>query len=424
MHRQNFHITSGSARSCQEASGGYAHCQPRDGINDEQSDMALTRPDYLTTSGLALSALALSTMQDSAHAAPPPRHARLNLNENPFGPSQRALAAIREQSGELCRYVDDEADVLTPAIVAREGVSADQIVLGEILEALGRHLAADGPAGGEFIYTEPGYAALVNAVKPAGGIVVGVPLDERLQNDLAAIAAKLTPQTRAIYLVNPHNPTGTVNDAVAFTSFVRDMSKRTTVIVDEAHLEFEPDFEQRTVAGLTRAGENVIVFRTFGKIYGLAGLAVGYAITPKPLAASLKRAGIGVAATLTRPALTAAAASLQDQDYVVATRAKVTAEREKWHQLFAKLKLRHTDARGNFVFFETAGPTMRSQPLFSRRASISVEGIRLSTGGLAFRSACPRKTPWRGPPSRSYWAERFVGLRDGSADGLIIDRRL
>jgi histidinol-phosphate aminotransferase len=318
--------------------------------------MALTRRDYLTTSGLALGALALSATPGHADNVPRPARARLSLNENPFGPSQRAIAAIRDISGELCRYADDEADVLTPAIVAREGISADQIVLGEILEALGLHLAKDGPAGGEFIYSEPGYTALVNAVRPAGGVVVGVPLDGKLQNDLAAIAAKVSPKTRAIYLVNPHNPSGTVSDAAPFIAFVREMSKRTTVIVDEAYLEFEPDFAQRTVAGLTGAGENVIVFRTFGKLYGLAGLEVGYAIAPTPLAASLKQIGIGTPATITRPALVAAAASLRDDDYVAATRAKVTAEREKWHQLCDRLKLRHTNARGNFVFFEAGRP--------------------------------------------------------------------
>ena len=191
---------------------------------------------------------------------------------------------------------------------------------------------------------------------PGGGGVVGVPLDPNLHNDLPAIAAKVNPRTRAIYLVNPHNPTGTVSDAATFAAFVREMSRRTLVIVDEAYLEFEPDFDARTVVGLTRTGENVVVFRTFGKMYGLAGLAVGYALAPKPLAASLKRAGIGTPETLTRPALAAAAASLRDEYYVATTRAKVVAEREKWNRLFDTLKLRHSDSRGNFVFFETGRP--------------------------------------------------------------------
>jgi histidinol-phosphate aminotransferase len=324
----------------------------------------LSRRTYLATSGLAVGALALSAGAQDLQAAgladakgiSRPRRVRLSFNENPFGPSPSALAAIRDELGELCRYVDGPDDVLTRAIVAREVVSADQIVLGEILEALGFRLATDGPGGAEFIYSTPGYTALVDAVEPGGGVVIGVPLNQKFENDLDAIAAKTNARTRAIYLVNPHNPTGTVTDSATFLDFVREMSKRTTVIVDEAYLEFEPDFAQRTAAGLTRAGENVVVFRTFGKMYGLAGLAMGYAIAPKAIAASMKRAGIGGPGTLDRLALVAAAASLQDDDYVQSTRAKVTAEREKWNELFVTLKLRHSDSIANFVFFETGRP--------------------------------------------------------------------
>jgi histidinol-phosphate aminotransferase len=350
--------------------------------------MLFTRRDYLAN-GFALGGLVFSpTLGSTQDSVARSVHARLSLNENPYGPSEHALAAIRDQFRELCRYVDDEADVLTPAIVAREKVSADQIALGEILEALGHHLASNGPAGGEFIYSEPGYAALVNAAGLRGGVVVGVPLNSDLQNDLAAIAAKVNDRTRAIYLVNPHNPSGTVSDAAEFMAFVHEMAKRTLVIVDEAYLEFEPDFDQRTVVGLARAGANVAVFRTLGKIYGLAGLSVGYAVVPKLLATSLRRAGIGTPETLTRPALAAGAASLKDEDYVTTTRAKVVAERDKWNQLFDRLKLRHTDSRGNFVFFEM--PQLHSEIA----AALLAKGIVVS----------------RAFPPLDHWVRISIGL--------------
>ncbi len=356
----------------------------------------LTRRDWLTTSSIALSGLAIPAASGDAESTMHPLRARLSLNENPFGPSRFALAAIRRELGEICRYVDEGAEILTQAIVAREGVSADQIVLGEILEALGLHLAMDGPSGGEFIYSEPGYTALVDAVAPGGGVVVGVPLDHQLQNDLPAIAAKVNARTRAIYLVNPHNPTGTVSDAALFPALVREMSKRATVIVDEAYLEFEPDFVQRTVVGLTRAGENVVVFRTFAKIYGLAGISLGYAIAPKALAASLKRAGIGAPEKLDRLALAASAGSLRDKDYVATIRAKVIAEREKWNQLFGALKLRHSDSRGNFVFFETGRPhqeiaaTLRARGIDIGRAFPPLEQWTRISIGLPRENAMAR----------------------------------
>jgi histidinol-phosphate aminotransferase len=320
----------------------------------------MTRREWLTAGGVALSGFALSAINPAAanatHGFAGAVRARLSLNENPFGPSPFALQAIEEQLADIARYTGDGADTLRQAITLREGVTADQIVLGEILEALGLHLAMNGAAGGEFIYSEPGYTALVDAVMPGGGVVISVPLDPQLRNDLTAIGSKVNARTRAIYLVNPHNPTGTVSEAAAFKAFVRESSRSATVIVDEAYLEFEPDFAQRTVADLTLAGENVVVFRTFAKIYGLAGLAIGYALAPKGLAASLTRNGIGNPHTLDRLAVAAAAGSLRDTGYVARIRTKVVAEREEWNRLFERLNLRHADSRGNFVFFETGRP--------------------------------------------------------------------
>lgn len=355
--------------------------------------MALTRREWLITSGIALSRLAVPISPAEAKAIAQSQPVRLSLNENPFGPSPLAVAAIQGQLGEICRYPDKGIASLTQAIVVRENVSADQIVLGEILGALGLHLAMSGPASGEFVYSEPGYTALVDAVAPAGGVTIGVPLDEHLENDLSAIAAKVGPRTRAIYLVNPHNPTGTVSDSRAFTAFVQEMSERTTVIVDEAYLEFEPDFAQRTVAALTRAGRNVVVFRTFGKIYGLAGLSIGYAIAPVGLAARLKRAGIGGPATLDRLALAAAAASLRDMHYVPMMRAKVIAERDKWNSLFDSLQFRHSDSRGNFVFVETGRPHREIA------AAMHEKGIDI---GRAF-------------PPLDHWARISIGLPSENA---------
>ena len=350
--------------------------------------MVMSRRDYLTASGLALSGLALSATLGNAEDAMQPLSARLSLNENPFGPSRLALAAVQSEFGNLFRYVDKQADVLTSAIVAHESISSDQIVLGEVLEALGFHLAKGGPSGGEFIYSEPGYTALVDAAAPGGGVAVSVPLDQNLQNDLTAIAAKVNARTRAIYLINPHNPSGTVSDATKFAAFVSELSERVVVIVDEAYLEFEPDFNERTVVGLTRAGKNVVVFRTFDKIYGLAGLSMGYAVAPKALVASLKRAGIGSPEPLGRLTLAASAGSLRDRDYVETVRSKVIAERKKWHRLFDTLKLRYSDSRGNFVFFET------SRPQLEIAGALRAKGIEI---GRAF-------------PPLDHWTRISIGL--------------
>jgi histidinol-phosphate aminotransferase len=304
-------------------------------------------------SGLDLSSLGTVMAASDLATAPAAGLTRLSLNENPLGPSALAVEAIQNALSEIARYVGDDAHALERQIADREDVSPDQIILGEILDSLGLQLALDGGAGGEFIYSEPGYTALVDAVAPGGGVVVGVPLNAHLENDLAAIAARVTARTRAIYLVNPHNPTGTASESVPFKAFLREMAKRTIVIVDEAYLEFEPDFAHQTAVELTRGGANLVVFRTFGKIYGLAGMPMGYAVAPKGIADSLKRNGLGAAHSLNRLALTAAAASLRDPGYVDSTRLKVIEERQKWHTLLDAIGHRRSDSRANFVFFET-----------------------------------------------------------------------
>jgi histidinol-phosphate aminotransferase len=315
----------------------------------------ITRRECLAMSSVALGGLPLLPAPASTKSLPSSSIVRLSLNENPLGPAKMAKDEMRREMEQICRYPDRVA-TLTKAIAARELVSDEQIILGEVLAPLGLQLALTGPIGSEFIYSAPGYTALVDAVAPGGGQVIAVPLNDRLENDLLAICASVNSRTRAVYLVNPHNPSGTVSERETFLELVRDLSSRTTVIVDEAYLEFEPDFEQRSAVRLSRAGDNVIVIRTFSKIYGLAGIAMDYAVAPKDHAATLKRAGLGATAALDRFAIAAALGSLQDAGYIPAMRAQVAAERDKWHRLFDSLNVRHSDARGNFVFFESGRP--------------------------------------------------------------------
>jgi histidinol-phosphate aminotransferase len=196
----------------------------------------------------------------------------------------------------------------------------------------------------------------VGAVAPGGGKVVAVPLNEQQEDDLPALAAAVNAKTRAVYLVSPHNPSGTVSEMVALDAFIRDVSPRTLVLVDEAYLDYLNDYAERTAARFIRQGANVVVFRTFGKMYGLAGLSMGYAIVPKPLAASLAANGLGSPFEINRLAVAAASASLGDTQYVAALRELTAREREKWFQLFERLKLRYARSRGAFVFFETGRP--------------------------------------------------------------------
>lgn len=304
----------------------------------------------------AAAALAASATACATAPAATPSLGRLSLNENSFGPSPRVIEAIERNLGNLERYVDaEEVERLVAQIAALERVSAEQVVLGEILEPLGLQLAAARPGGGEFVYSAPGYTALIDASAALGGRGRPVPLNTALENDLPALSAAITENTLAVSLVNPHNPSGTVNESIAFDGFVRDAARRTLVVVDEAYLEYDA-FETRSAIRFARAGENVLVFRTLAKIYGLAGISIGYAVAPAALAARLRAAGLGSPHSINRLSLVAAEAALADQAYVTRIAQRVRANRDAVHQALDALGLRHTDSRANFVFFESPRP--------------------------------------------------------------------
>jgi histidinol-phosphate aminotransferase len=312
----------------------------------------------LRTSGWALAAgiLPVSTVARST-----PRSqgdlVHLNLNENAFGPSPRVAPAIEREIARLSRYGDSKAaEELTEQIAAYEHVDTDQIVLGEILGALGLYLGSEGGPGGEFVYSTPGYLALIDSASHVGGVGVPVPLNANYENDLPGLKAKLNVRTRAVYLINPHNPSGTVSDDKAFKDFLRDASGQAPVIVDEAYLEFTPDFRSRSAVSLVRDGANVLVFRTFDKIHGLAGLPIGYTLAPNKLAAALRAQGLGDAESLGRLNMTAASAALSDTAHTDRVRVAVASEREKWVSLLEDLHLSHTRSATNFVFFDVGRP--------------------------------------------------------------------
>ena len=330
-------------------------------MSARMKDRSFTRRDLLATSGLAMAGLALQPNTQASAAADASAgvtiRARLSLNENPFGPSPLAVQAIKDHASSVYHYTDESsASSLAREIAAVEKVPVEQILLGELLEPLGMQLSVDGIAGGEFIYSAPGYMALVDAASQLGGVAKPVPLDARLQNDLPKIAAAVNSHTRAVFVVNPHNPTGTVSDTKTFHQFLTDVSRRTLVIVDEAYLDFMDDFEARTAVTHTRSGEDVIVFRTFGKLYGLAGLQIGYAVAPIKRAQQLRKRGLGFFRSLSSLGVVAATASLRDENFAASTRAKVSAERREWHTMLDQFKVRRADSQGNFVFFETNRP--------------------------------------------------------------------
>lgn len=303
-------------------------------------------------------------------AAAAPGRLFLSQNENAFGPSPRVAPAIQRVARGIERYVTPaEVDALSRQIAALEGVSPDLIVLGEVLEPLGLFLARSRPGGGDVVYSAPGYTALIDASAPLGGRGVPIPLNRDLQNDLPALARAMGPRTLALSLVNPHIPSGTVNDRAVFDRFIIDASRKALVVVDEAYLEYD-DLPGRSAIRHLRAGHNVLVFRTMAKAYGLAGLSFGYAVAPAALARDLRASGIGAPHAQSRLALAATAAALGDQAYITRIAGAVARERARYHALIDERGWPRTDSRANFVFF-------RPPDAAGLRRALDTEGITI-----------------------------------------------
>lgn len=279
---------------------------------------------------------------------------QLLYNENTMGPSPRALEAMSREVARVHRYPFDKTPELIAQIARKEGVSPDHIVLGagsgEVLEAFGVCL---GRSGGEVIRAVPGYTQMTGAFDRVGGRTVEVPLNDRLEHDLDAMAAKIGPETKAIYVCNPNNPTGTIVAPARLRAFAVEAAKHATVFIDEAYLECSDDFSANTMVGLVREGHNVVVTRTFSKIYGLAGQRIGYGIMPPELAKSIRKFTTGSPNLL---GVVAAQASLDDTGYVEPMRRRIKAERDALCALLKEHGRRYAEPQANFVFCHTGMP--------------------------------------------------------------------
>ncbi len=326
----------------------------------------ISRRQWLISSGASLAGLALSSrlinfeaqaqMTPERLAAVAPVKARLSLNENPFGPSPAALAAMLANlsAGKACRYPYGEVNELIDLIAKKEGVAPENIVLsvgsGEILETVG---GLFGRMKGEAIYASPGYLQLPRAVTANGGKVIPVPVNAQQEHDLDAMAAQVVGASSVVYIANPNNPTGTVVNTAALAAFVKEVSKKAFVLLDEAYLDIADNYAGRTLVGLVNEERNLLVARTFSKIHGLAGMRIGYGVTSRKFAAQLRNSALG---TLTSPSIAGAVASLQDTGFVAASRAKIVAEKEKLLALLRELGRPYAESQTNFVFFRTGRP--------------------------------------------------------------------
>jgi histidinol-phosphate aminotransferase len=277
---------------------------------------------------------------------------KLASNENPLGPSPKALAAIQAELSELTRYPDGNGFVLKQRLAQRYSVGVHQVTLGngsnDILELVARAYLAPGLNA---VFSEHAFAVYPIATQAVGAEGRAVAA-KNWGHDLDAMADAIDENTRVVFVANPNNPTGTWFDAAALGTFLARVPAHVLVVLDEAYIEYAEGQELPDGLAYLADYPNLLVSRTFSKAYGLAALRVGYAISSPVIADVLNR--VRQPFNVNGLALAAACAALDDVDYLAASRRVNDAGMAQLEHGFRQLGLEWIPSRGNFIAVDFA----------------------------------------------------------------------
>ncbi|KAA1173792.1 histidinol-phosphate transaminase [Marinobacter salinexigens] len=281
---------------------------------------------------------------------------KLASNENPLGPSEKALAAAREALSELCLYPDGNGFDLKQALAKRFGVDMSQITLGngsnDLLEVVARCFVS---SDSEVIFSQYAFAVYPIVTQAIGAKGISVPAKD-WGHDLDAMAEAVTDRTRLIFVANPNNPTGTVHGQEAIQSFLDRIPASVIVVLDEAYCEFFEGEDAPDGLKLLSRYPNLIVCRTFSKAWGLAALRVGYSFSSPEIADILNR--VRQPFNVDSIALAAATAVLDDEDYLQRSREVNAKGLRQLEQAFERMGLPFIPSVGNFIAVDVGDQAM------------------------------------------------------------------
>jgi histidinol-phosphate aminotransferase len=331
---------------------------------------------------------------------PAPGLALLSRNENPYGPAPSALKMIEAAARKGAYYTNEEATkTLAGMIAERHGVSPEQIVIttgsGEALSALALIYGPKGPIVAPRLFwdTTALYAAKLGLAE-----ITRIPLTEDMNMDLPAMETAITAETGMVQLCNPNNPTGIAIPGAVIRAAASRMAAKTTVVVDEAYIELVDDEAAMTCIPLIKEGKDVIVTRTFSKIYGMAGIRVGYTISSAETAAKIRYTQMSWTPCTS---IAAAIGCYNDEAFIAGSKSKIVEAREMITATLDTLGLPYLKSQTNFVYFQSGLPANDLQKAFAAE-QISIRGqymdytpwSRVSTGKLEdverFCKALPR----------------------------------
>ncbi|MFA5928025.1 MAG: histidinol-phosphate transaminase [Candidatus Margulisiibacteriota bacterium] len=276
---------------------------------------------------------------------------KLASNENPLGPSPAAKKAVNRALGELAVYPDKECAVLKEKIAKQLGLSKENVAVGNGSDDLLFMIAAAYlEAGDEVVISKTTFSGYEFNSRLFGAEPVFVEL-KNWNYDLEAIWKAVTPKTKIVFLCNPNNPTGTIFYQNELDDFLAKLPASVMLVIDEAYCEYAThDHFPKSLKYLEQSFENVIILRTFSKIYGLAGLRVGYALAKMPVIASLNK--VRQPFSVNRLAQIAASAAVNDSVFLKRSRKNNEQGKKYLYQELDKLKLSFVITEANFIFID------------------------------------------------------------------------
>lgn len=320
--------------------------------------MLSSRRNWLKTTGLGLAGIGLAYFEASAATSQNSFNKilnsnslfiNLNSNENPYGLSPSAKAVMLEHINNSNRYNWDITLELVEMLAKKNKVSNDNIILGagstEILDLVAKFSAF---SKGSFVVPNPSYTSWAEIARKLGMQKIAVPLTADKKIDLQGMLSTIKLDTKLVYICNPNNPTGTVCEHSDLVNFISEASQKAIVLVDEAYLDFT---EQPSLSNMVTNNKNIIITKTFSKIYGLAGARIGYAIAHNSTIKKLDDLRSWSNSTVSAASTAAALASLKDEHFVAETYALNEKAKKFTVEQLEKLNLTCIPSHANFIYF-------------------------------------------------------------------------
>ena len=334
----------------------------------------------LTTGALAITPKSLRSNENIfsyiTRHGPSSGIAKLNGNENPYGPSQKALRAINEASKKSGYYVHTSGETLRSMIAEKNGLTTDYIILSSGSTAALTNIALASIKKGHILAPDLFWDSTANlAAGTSQNKLKRLPSNTKHQIDLGIMKNSISKDISLVHITNPNNPTGSVLNNSELKEFCREVSKTCTILIDEAYNDLTDNPKSSTMIPLIKEGRNIIVTRTFSKIHGLAGLRIGYMIAKPELIKEIMKFGIIGNWTTNHAGIAAAISSYNDKNFLSHSKAMINEGKEMVMEAVKKNGLSALPSKANFIFVNLGSLNADKFKASMAKRNIIISGI-------------------------------------------------